>query len=141
MQCAQWDEDGGSEGPPLLGDAVAAVQQHYNPDQDVVLRSEYIPEKQYKARGLDRLHNISPTRLVALVTCAVASHRAPGPEAAFLQQLVWVDVSAREYPHRHQGSNLCAATPLCVASAWPVPGFVHPIRLPAWVPQIQLLMA
>ncbi len=48
----QWEEDssGGSDDPPLLRDSVAAVQQHYNPEQDVVLRSEYIPEKQFKAR-------------------------------------------------------------------------------------------
>ena len=48
---AQWEQDSSSDdGPPLLRDSVAAVQQHYNPDQDVVLRSEYIPEKQFKAR-------------------------------------------------------------------------------------------
>ena len=47
MARAQGEHAAGDDSPTVC-DAVAAVQQHFNPGQDVVLRSEYIPEKQFK---------------------------------------------------------------------------------------------
>jgi len=35
-------------------DAITQVQRHYNPEEDVVGRAEYLPEHQFKVRPLCR---------------------------------------------------------------------------------------
>ena len=77
--CAQWEESssGSKDSPPLLRDSVAAVQQHYNPEHDVVLRSEYIPEKEFKARFHSHLYGL---RNVGRLTINRRNQCAPAVE-------------------------------------------------------------
>ena len=43
----QWSDDP-DVGPSRCSTAVSIVQQHYHPDREVVLRSEFLPERQFR---------------------------------------------------------------------------------------------
>ena len=47
LRLPQWSDE--AEGSPrACSTAVSIVQQHYNPDREVVLRSEFLPERQFR---------------------------------------------------------------------------------------------
>ena len=51
----QWSHEPEDSTPRACSTAVGIVQQHYNPDREVVLRSEFLPERQFRVTALPAL--------------------------------------------------------------------------------------
>jgi len=55
----QWSGEAGAT-PRDCSTAVGIVQQHYNPEREVVLRSEFLPERQFRVTAFDCCNGAKP---------------------------------------------------------------------------------
>ena len=62
----QWSDDPDDK-PSASPSAVSIAQQHYDPSREVVLRSEFLPERQFKVhlRGIVPINTAARPRLLA----------------------------------------------------------------------------